>query len=55
MGKKFSWPDLRYYADIYLEELKKIAEIINQDMGFQAEYLIWTSRIRSATHSTLDK
>lgn len=55
MGKKLSWPDLRYYDDIYLEELRKSAEILNQDTSLQTESLIWTSRIRSmsAPHSTL--
>jgi hypothetical protein len=30
-GKKWWWPNFRYYPDIFLEELRKPSKNINQD------------------------
>jgi hypothetical protein len=36
-GKKWSWPNLRYHPDTYLEGLRKITKTSVRVVGFRAE------------------
>jgi hypothetical protein len=38
-GRKWSWPNLRYYPDIYLEGFRKTMENLSQDSQFSGQDL----------------
>jgi hypothetical protein len=38
-GSKLTWPDLRYYLDVFLEGLGKTTKVLSQDIRFPNEYL----------------
>jgi hypothetical protein len=47
-GMKRSWPDLRYYADIQVERLRRATKILSQDKPISGpRFELGTSEIRS--------